>query len=368
MRRLVEAFGGVPVEVSEQLVGEPAVRSRRLSYPSGGEILMHDDAVVAVVLHVVPTPFARRGLDLSDWVAGARNRATFADLKAVFGTSWTFGPGSSRCFALDGGYARAEFRPFGGSTPGDLLGVAFTADNPRQTTRPEDDDCPTCSGLLVRDGYGAVDVDRTIAELAAGVEARVLSESSAHVRLADLALLGASGLMERAESQVACRTCQRVACFTLHRDSCPTFGYYPTDEARQRPLEAIPPVESWGDADRIAAASDAMRYVDHEPGAWFLVEKQGILYLDARYVVSSMADDSALLRLSESELEAYRVGGHDYLSQLARKIHDGSPHREDSTFYPRNLYRDPETSRAFRDEVSAAIVNHTWLAEHRRQA
>jgi hypothetical protein len=49
-----------------------------------------------------------------------------------------------------------------------------------------------------------------------------------------------------------------------------------------------------------------MRYVDHEPAAWFLVEDDGIHYLDARYSYSALIDDSALIRLDDTELRGDR--------------------------------------------------------------
>lgn len=368
VRRLTDAFGGDPTSVLERVVGEPGFRSRRLQFASGGEIILHDGAVVAVLLHLVSTPFAPHGLDLSDWVEGLDNRAGFADAKRVFDAPWRFGGNGSRCFSLDGGYVRMNERAALGE-PRRLVGLAITAEEPWLTCRPEDDDCPTCSGLLVRPRGAAegIDVDATIDALSAAAATGALKEDGAWVRLADLRLLHASGLMERVESQLACRACHRVSCLTLFRDAPPTFGYHGMDQARQRPLGAIPPVEQWGDAERVARSRDAMRYVDHEPGAWFLVEKQGALYLDARYVLSTMLDDSALVRLSEPEVEDYRARGHDAVSDLARRIHDGSPHRETSPFHERNLYRG-EAAGAYRDEVRAAIVNHTWLAEHRRKA
>lgn len=109
-----------------------------------------------------------------------------------------------------------------------------------------------------------------------------------------------------------------------------------------------------------------MKYVDHEPGTWFLVEEDGILYLDARYSYSAVIDDSALVRLSDAEITAYRDGGHAYLTDLARRIHHSAPYRDDSKFYSRNLFRGPDGSR-LRDAVAAAIAEHAWEAEQRRR-
>ena len=109
-----------------------------------------------------------------------------------------------------------------------------------------------------------------------------------------------------------------------------------------------------------------MRYVDHEPGAWFLVDQAGILYLDARYSYSALIDDSALVRLDRSELEAYRAGGHSALSELAARIHHSAPYREDSPYFSRNVFRGPDGS-AYREAVAAAIADRTWAAEQRRR-
>ena len=47
-------------------------------------LVLHDGAVVAVLLHVRPTPFARTGIDLRDWLGRAGRRTTLDGLaKAV---------------------------------------------------------------------------------------------------------------------------------------------------------------------------------------------------------------------------------------------------------------------------------------------
>lgn len=367
VRRLVDAFGGDPIQVRERSVGEPVQRSRRLSFASGGEIILHDDAVVAVLLHLAPTPSTPRGIDLSQWIP-ADNDATLDDLKKAIDAPRSFAGIGTPYFTLDGGYARLSFKDNRGwNDQGNLRSITVAAEKPDLTCRPEDDECPTCSDLLVRrsEPDDGVDVGGTVGALSTALSAGLLTEDAYWVKLADLQLLHASGLMARVESQLKCNTCRRIICFTLFRDSPPTFGYYALDDARRRPLEAIPPVEQWGDADRIGESRGAMQYVDHQPGAWFLVEQQGDLYLQARYIITSMLDDSTLIRLDESEVEAYRTGGHDYISKLARRIHDGSPHKEESPFYQRGLYRGSD-SKSYRDAVAAAIVNHTWIAQQRR--
>lgn len=367
VHRLIDAFDGEPVEVHERPVGEPAVLSRHLLFESGGELVLHDDAVIAVILHLTTTPFAPRGLDLADWIRGVDNNATFADFKKVFDVTWRFAAGD-RYFVLESGYVRPEFVKHGGYQPGDLQRIVFTVDDPRSTCRPSDEDCPACRDLIVRTGDGSFDVDGTIGALTTGVDAGVLKEQRGVVSLADINLLHASALMKQVESQVTCIACHRVACLTLYRDVSPTFGYYPYDAAMRRPLEAIPPIEAWGDAARIADAHDAMRYVDHEPGSWFLVEQHGDLYLESRYTVSSMADDQTLIRLDDSERRQYRDGGHDYLSGLARRIDGSGPHREDSPFHRRDLLRYPNGGRDYSKEVRAAIANHTWLSQQKQAA
>ena len=365
VRRLADAFGGVPAGIRERLVGEPARRSRRLLFASGGEIILHDDAVVAVLLHLEPTSAAPRGLDLSEWIAGAGNRATLDDLKEALGAPSHFAGFSEPYFTLDGAYARLDFRDRGWSNAGNLLSITFTVDKPGLACRPEDDDCLTCSDLLVRSSDGGVDVGSTIASLTTALTAGLLTEDAHWVKLSDLQALHASGLMERVESQLTCTTCRRIICFSLFRDSSPTFGYYVRNDAMRRPLEAMPPVAEWGDAARIAEDRDAMHYVDHEPGAWFLVEQRGVLHLQARYVITSMTDDSALICLDDSEVEGYRAGGRAFLSELADRIQNSAPHKEESRYYPRNLYRGPD-GKAYREATAAAIINHTWLARQRQ--
>ena len=109
-----------------------------------------------------------------------------------------------------------------------------------------------------------------------------------------------------------------------------------------------------------------MRYVDHEPGMWFLVEQEGSLYLHARYSYSGLIDDSALIRLNDTELAAYLLGDHDVLSDLATRVHNSAPYRPESQFFSRDLYRTADGAQ-YREAVSAAIADHTWIAEQRRK-
>lgn len=108
-----------------------------------------------------------------------------------------------------------------------------------------------------------------------------------------------------------------------------------------------------------------MKYVDHEPGAWYLVEHEGALYLDARFSYSAIIDDSALVQLSDAELRAYESGGHAYLSDLQQRIHNSAPYDSRSKFHARNLFRGSDGQR-WRDAVRVAVAEHTWAAEQRR--
>lgn len=128
-------------------------------------------------------------------------------------------------------------------------------------------------------------------------------------------------------------------------------------------MEPIPPVPS-GDPARVGAEQADMQYVDHEPGSWFLVERQGEFYLDARYTYSAIIDDSALILLNEQELAAHRDGGHSYLCELAERIHNSAPYRDESAYKRRDLFRGPDGAR-YRQWVGAAIADHTWIAQQR---
>lgn len=371
VRRLVDAFGREPVAVAERSFGEPATHSRRLRFAAGGELILHDDMLVAVLLHTVPTTTATTvtlAIDLSEWLDGASNAATLDDLKKAIAGRRRFAGFGTPYFELDGGYARAEFKDHRGwNDPGNLVALAFTVEQPGLTCRPEDDDCPSCSELVVRDEAEELDVEKTVASLTQAVAAGDLKEDPSWVGLEDLLAMHGSGLMERVESQLTCQTCRRILCIALEKGPKSTVVYLALNEARRHRLGAIPPVEEWGSAERIAQERDAMHYVDHEPGRWFLVEQGDQLYLDARYVVSDMVDDSALIALDDAETERYRSTGRTFLASLAERIHNGSPHREASPFFPRDLKRGPEGA-AYRDAVSKAIVNHTWLARQRSES
>jgi len=359
---VADAFGSEPETVHERAVGEPARHVRRLLFASGGEIILHDGVVAAVVLHVEE---GQRHVRLTDWI-GEGNRATLDELETAFAKKPSFAGFRTPYFKFDSGFAKAVFGANGWKEPGGLLRLTLMAEQPGLVPEPDDDGCPGCSGLLQRGTSGVVDVDATVTALTTATADGQLKEDVYWVRVGDLLALHASGLMERVESQLRCKSCGRTVCFTLFRDGEPEFRYCSFDQARRRPLESIPPVQEWGDPARIAEAEQGMQYVNHEPGSWFLVRKGEELYLDARYSAGALIDSSALIHLDESELAEYRTHGPAYLSRLTGQIHESAPYQDGSPYYARDLYRRPDGSQP-RKDVSAAIVNHTWIAQQRQK-
>ena len=374
VQTLIGALGGRVISETERLIGEPPTRSRRLRCADGGEIILHDGAVVAVLLHFAPTDPTMRPAQLADWLPGTSNESTYTDLKQILQSPWLFSNGA-RCFELEGGYLRLVTRGYSQV----LDRVAFDAENPKGRWWPELDDCAACSDLIVRlqaPGAGAparennpptMHLERTIDALAAAIADKRLSPVESRVPLGDVLALRDSGLMSVIESQASSRSCSRVVCLTLQRDETPALRYVEHDAATWRQFEAAPPVEQWGSPERIAAEPEPMRYVDHEPGTWFLVERGGGLFLDARYSYSALIDDSALILIDENESAAYREGGHEYLTTLAHDIHNSAPYREESKYRERDLFRG-EGSKEYRNLVRAAIAEHTWVAEQLRKA
>ncbi|CAM3886387.1 hypothetical protein JAAN108728_00395 [Janibacter anophelis] len=367
--RLLEALGGAPVAIDERLVGEPAHTARRLRFASGAEVFLRDATVASVILHTRPTPFAPRGVDLRAWLPGTSDDATLDEIAKGVHARPRFG-GPYAYFAREERFVRCRFEGRW-SEPGHLVELAVTLAEPGRACQPDDDFCGTCGDLLVRadgvDGVDGVDVDATVDALTAARDAQLLREGRSVVPLADLRLLHSSGLMERVESHLECTSCRRTTCLTLYRDAPPTCVHLTFDAAMRRPLEAIPPVEQWGDAARIAAAADAMRYVDHHPGSWFLAEHESGWYLQSRYSRGPMVDGSCLIRLEASEVEGYRTGGREYLTLLARQIDESRPWTDESPFGRRHLaLADEPGAASLRARFEEAIANHRWIAQQRQ--
>lgn len=364
VRRLVTAFGGDP-DIRETALGEPRMTTRRLGFDRGGEIVLRDGIVAAIILHVEPgSPHHL----LSEW-AGVREDATLDDLVQGIGARRRFAGISVPYFELDGAYARADFLDGRGwNTPGMLRALAIVSERPGLALAPDAEDCAVCAGLLARSATpgGGLDAAGTIARVVAAVEAGALREDPRWVPFDDALALQASGLMDRVESHAECRRCHRVLCLSLSADEPDALLYLHPSGASRRRMGVVPPVEHWGDDARITRARREMRYVDHDPGRWFLVEQEGVLFLESRYAISSMAEGAALVRLDDDELRDYRDSGRDALTALALRIDRSGAATERSPYYARDLYRSDQSGR-LRDAVSRAIVNHTWLAEQRRR-
>lgn len=365
--RLAAAFGGDPTHITDRRIGEPGYRSRHLHFSSGGEIITHDEAVVSVTLHVAPTPTAPQGVTLNHWFANVDNDATLDDLAAALKTTPKYTGEGSRQFTLEGLDVWSIFTESRLEERGNLLRLLFRTARQELEHSDTHEQCPTCSNLLVRRGGegSGVAVDDTVAALSHALEHGLVTEDESSVALSDLLPLHTSGLMDAAETRLTCTACGRVLCLTIFRNADPTFEYVTWGAASTRPLDEIPPVEQWGDAARIAAESGRMHLVDHLPGGWFLVEQSGELFLDARYSCGP-TDFSALIRLDDSEREAYRAEGADYISDLARRIDNSGPFQKESPYFSRDLYRTSKRDR-YKNEVNRAVSHVTWMAQQRRR-
>lgn len=364
VQRLVSAFGGDP-GVRETARGEPVVTTRRLGFARGGEIIVRDGVVAAIILHVEPGSSHHL---LSEWT-GVSADATLGDLVEGIGARRRFAGISVPYFELDGAYARADFLDGRGwNTPGNLRALAIVSERPGLALAPDAEDCTVCAGLLVSfpsPGSG-FDASATVARMIAAVAAGALREDPRWVPFGDALALQASELMDNVESHAECLRCHRVLCLALSPDEPGALHYLNASGAARRRMGIVPPLEQWADDARLARARREMRYVDHDPGRWFLVEQEDVLFLESRYAISSMAEGSALVRLDADELRDYRESGRDALTALALRIDRSGAATERSPYFARDLYRSDESGR-LRDAVSRAIINHTWLAEQRRR-
>lgn len=95
-----------------------------------------------------------------------------------------------------------------------------------------------------------------------------------------------------------------------------------------------------------------MKVLDHEPHAWFLLDDDGTLYLDAHCSFSAF-DYSVLIALDTEETSAYRAKGRPYIDELAERIHNSAPAAAISTspYRSRDLKKGPSAERA-----SAAVM------------
>ncbi|KQT51590.1 hypothetical protein ASG47_01485 [Devosia sp. Leaf420] len=93
-----------------------------------------------------------------------------------------------------------------------------------------------------------------------------------------------------------------------------------------------------------------MKVLDHEPYAWFLLEHEGALYLDA-HCSHSFFDYSVLIKLSAEECGQFETLGRDYIGRLAYDIHYSAPAALGST----SPFRSRNLTRELGDAVSAAV-------------
>lgn len=364
MRELIESLGPEPIAVRERMIGEPAVRSCRLDFTSGVVLFVHDDALVAVLLRIRGDTRHVVAADLDDWIPGTDNDSTLKDLGRALGARPRFRSIASPSFDLDGAIDAARFRSTANwNESGGLELITLIERGRRRCSPVEVEDCPVCADLLVRptgpDGVferGGMDLHATVAALRAATTGGLLDERAARVRLDDVLPLHRSRLMSCVESHLTCPMCRRILALSLPASAPASFRFLSAEQEYDRPFEPIPPVETWGDAPRIAQDISRARLVDHEPGTWFLVSIGGRLHLDARYSFGGMIDGSVLIRLDEQELEAYGTRGRDFLTELAEHVHMSAPYEQTSPYRARNLYSDDEDDH--RSMVMRAILDH----------
>lgn len=93
-----------------------------------------------------------------------------------------------------------------------------------------------------------------------------------------------------------------------------------------------------------------MRVLDYEPQSWFLLEDDGVLYLDANCSHSFISYDF-LLQLDAKEAARFRKEGRAYISWLAQDIQNSAPILAASNSRYKGRDRSPEYS----ERVTAAV-------------
>lgn len=92
-----------------------------------------------------------------------------------------------------------------------------------------------------------------------------------------------------------------------------------------------------------------MKVIDHQPHAWFLLDDQGVLYLDVNCSHGAVGY-SVLVALNAGETSAYADQGRAYIDDLAQDIQNSAPGAVSSVspFKSRNLTvgRGQESKRA----------------------
>jgi hypothetical protein len=363
-RAALATLGGDPL-VTELVTGAPAVRERYLSYPSGAEVLVRDGVVTAFWFHTEPSLVSPDGFDPARLLPGLPRDPDWDDIKAVAGTPrrLMFTAGRERsadAFAVRDASLYVTLRSVEGAGYRGVERLLVRPAEINQPVRPLADMCSVCADLAVCDESGSMAVDETLDELAARVGDGRLADDPYRVRLRDVRDLRASGLMECIEVHLDCSVCRTTWCLRLPRTGEPTltdvagFGY-------QHPKLAVPPVEQWAGAGRLAEAAASMKVIDWAEGGWFLLEKQGQLYLDV-HCGGGHADYSVFVSLDDAQRAAYERDGREAISSLARAIDDSGPLRPESPWYARDLSRR-EHGKPLRDEETSAIGG--WVQQQR---
>ncbi|MFF8716574.1 hypothetical protein ACF07T_34865 [Streptomyces sp. NPDC015184] len=340
VRRVVGLLGSDPV-ISEFEVGAPAHHDRYLTFGSGGEIMLRDGAVTAILFHVRPTEAAPHGFTgLGTLIPGLSRDASRSQVEEALGESIAGRVSPNATYAVGNGFVKVFYDGWAQKdAPGRLKLIQVTAEDTYAGTDPADERCPGCAGTLIRaaSAPGGVDVDATITALRAGTAAGRLRRAHNRVALDDMLRLHDSGLMERVEAQLGCTICHRHILFALHRDADPTFEYVSLNDTYHRPPEKVPPVERWGDAARIAREAQRPQRIATDKNTWVLYAMGEHLFMNARCWYSAV-DGSRLIRLEAAEVRQYERDGEAYLSRLQEAI-NRTWTSSDDPWRPRDLKR-----------------------------
>lgn len=93
-----------------------------------------------------------------------------------------------------------------------------------------------------------------------------------------------------------------------------------------------------------------MKVMDSENRAWFLLEHEGHLYLNANCNMSAFGY-RYMIQLNDQELQKYGAGGREYLNNLAHDIHYSVPIAKDTS----SIYKDREVSKPLSCLATEAI-------------
>ncbi|GMM60892.1 hypothetical protein [Novosphingobium pituita] len=93
-----------------------------------------------------------------------------------------------------------------------------------------------------------------------------------------------------------------------------------------------------------------MNVIDHQPHAWYLLEDNGVLFIDAA-CSHSFVDYSVLIELDKQELQNFESDGRSFLDQLAYDIHYSAPGVRGSN----SPYKSRNLAQLRAEEVSEAV-------------